>query len=773
MGAPHPLLSRAHAWEGAVLGSSGRTEKVQPWHQERLAIVYVRQSSPQQVLDHQESTRLQYGLTGQAAALGWPEERIVVIDDDLGKSGTSMDGRAGFQRLVSEVGLDHVGLILGVEMSRLARSCKDWYQLLEICALFGTLLADLDGLYDPSQYNDRLLLGLKGTMSEAELHIMQQRLRQGLLAKARRGELSLVPPMGYVRRAAGEIGLDPDEQVQAVIRLLFRKFTELGTVHALLRYLVGHQVQLGMRARSGPERGEVVWHRPTRATLQLILKHPLYAGAYVYGRRRLDPRRKKAGRPETGRVVAAPEEWQVLLKDRVPAYISWEQYEQNLARLQANRARAETLGVVRDGPALLTRLLICARCGRRMAVSYDDDTHYAYECARMCTDYGGERCQHLAGAGLDALVSQYVVAALAPAALDLSLAAAAHLEQERADLDQLWQQKLERATYEAERAGRQYRLVEPENRLVARQLERDWEDKLAARLHLEDAYRRFQQTQPRGLSGGEQTAIRHLAADIPALWQASTTTAADRKEVIRQVVQRVVVAVQGESEQVRVAIVWVGGAHTEAVLVRPVARLEQLSYFPQLCARARDLAGQGLPAGAIAQALNAEGYRPPKRRAQFGAQGVTELLIRLGVHTKQAHCTSRAPLGPHEWGLRELAQALEMSHVTLYDWVYRGWVTARREEQAPHRWVLWADAAEVERLRQRHQRSVGDERRRLWLSSLPAGNSTAVPAGGAVQRALPEAAHDVTLLSPHKSVTDDGDHGSGAGHDAPKEGRTS
>ena len=289
---------------GGRSGGLAAADKVQPWHWERLAVVYVRQSTLQQVLDHQESTRLQYGLTERAVELGWAEAQVLVIDDDLGKSGTSVAGRPGFQRLVAEVSLDRVGLILGVEMSRLARSCADWYQLLEVCALFGTLLADVDGVYDPTQFNDRLLLGLKGTMSEAELHIMQQRLRQGLLAKARRGELALVPPLGYVRRSDGTLVLDPDEQVQQVVRLIFRTFAELGTVNAVLRYLVAHQIQIGLRESTGPTRGEVVWRRPNRVTLQNLLKHPLYAGAYVYGRRRVDPRRKQAGRPETGRRVA-------------------------------------------------------------------------------------------------------------------------------------------------------------------------------------------------------------------------------------------------------------------------------------------------------------------------------------------------------------------------------------------------------------------------------------------------------------------------------------
>ena len=710
-----PSRGAARRWSG---GSAG--EKIQPWHWQRLAVVYVRQSTPQQVLDHQESTRLQYGLTERAVELGWADAQVVVIDDDLGKSGTSVAGRPGFQRLVADVSLDRVGLILGVQMSRLARSCADWYQLLEVCAVFGTLLADLDGVYDPTQFNDRLLLGLKGAMSEFELHLMQQRLRQGLLVKARRGELALVPPLGYVRRADGQLVLDPDEQVQQVVRLIFRSFAELGTVNAVLRYLVAHQIQVGLRASSGPARGEVVWRRPNRVTLQNLLKHPLYAGAYVYGRRRVDPRRKQAGRPETGRVVAGPNEWLVLLKDRVPAYISWTEYTANVAQLAANRARATSLGVVRDGPALLTRLASCAQCGRRMTVHYtgDDERHYFYACSRQYTDYGLDRCQHVAGPPVDALVASQVLAALQPAALELSLEAAQHLEQARAELDRLWQQRLERAAYEAERARRQFGLVEPEHRLVARSLEREWETKLAAQFRLQDEYQQFQHSQPQGLTVDERAAIRQLATDLPALWQAPTTTAADRKAIVRQVVQRVVLAADAQSEQVQVRIEWVGGGQTQTSVVRPVARLEQLSYYPQLCARAQQLAADGLTMAAIAARLNAEGYRPPKRREQFGAQGIQALLQRLGVLTRHTQQRRRPAPGsqPDEWGLRELAHALEMPHITLYSWLKRGWLTARREPHPPYRWIVWADAAEQERLRLLHQRSLSQEASQRWCA---------------------------------------------------------
>jgi DNA invertase Pin-like site-specific DNA recombinase len=365
------------------------------------------------VLDHQESTRLQYGLVSQAQALGWATDRILVIDDDLGKSGTSAQGRLGFQRLVSEVSLDHVGMIFGVEMSRLARSNKDWHQLLELCALFHTLIADLDGIYDPALYNDRLLLGLKGTMSEAELHILKQRMYQGRLSKARRGELQFALPVGYVWSPTGEIQFDPDEQVQQVVRFIFRKFEELGTLGGLVRYLAHHQIQLGVRVREGPGKGELVWRRPNRATLQMVLKHPLYAGTYVYGRRQEDPRRKEPERPRTGRVVMTTDEWLVLLPDRCPAYISLEHYERNQARLEANRARADAMGAARRGPAHFTGLVVCARCGCRLTVHYDGGGPlHTYECVERWTHYGEPKCQHLAGLCLDTFVSQQVLAAL-------------------------------------------------------------------------------------------------------------------------------------------------------------------------------------------------------------------------------------------------------------------------------------------------------------------------------------------------------------------------
>jgi DNA invertase Pin-like site-specific DNA recombinase len=701
--------------------------KICDWHLARLAVVYVRQSTRQQVTDHGESTRLQYGLVERAVALGWPASRVLVIDEDLGKSGSSAAGRVGFQRLVTEITMGHVGLVLGIEMSRLARSGADWYQLLELCALAGALLADADGIYDPVDYNDRLLLGLKGTMSEAELHLLKQRMLAGKQAKARRGELAIALPTGYVRRPSGEAALDPDEQVQTVVRLVFAKFAELGTLHGVLHWLVDHDVQLGMRLRAGPDKGELVWRRPNRMTLQNILHSPVYAGIYAYGRRRVDPRRQLPGRPSTGRVVRAPDQWLVAIPGVLPAYITVEAYHANLARLAANAARAETPGVVRAGSALLSGLARCGRCGRRMTVRYHlrgQTTKPEYVCARQLTDYGqGRRCQALAGAGVDALVTRQVLAALAPAAVEVSLQAAQQLQAERAELERIWQQRLERAAIAADRARRCYRLAEPENRLVVRQLEADWEAALAAQQRLQEDYDRFTRTRPQPLTPAQQRAIAALAGDIEGLWAAPTTTDADRKQIIRALVEQVTITVAGTSERVAVEIGWAGGHTTHAETVRPVARLDQLSCYPQLLERVRQLAEQGHRAQAIANRLHAEGFRPAKGRQRIGISAITQLLHQLGYPQASTRQRIAPPPGeepgPHEWWLDDLAAELAMPPITLHSWIRRGWIHARQESRRPHRWIIHADGDQLAELRQRRSRPPGWYTRRRWADSQP------------------------------------------------------
>ncbi len=691
------------------------TENILPRHLERLAVVYVRQSTLPQVLEHQESTRLPDGLVRRAVAWGWPEARVLVIDDDLGRSGTSAEGRHGFQRLVADVGLDHVGLILGVEMSRVARSSKDWHQLLEICALFGTLIADLDGIYDPSQYHDRLLLGLKGTMSEAELHILKQRLYQGPLQKARRGALNFALPIGDVHNASGEVVYDPDAQVQHVVRLIFRKFDELGTLHALLRSLVQHDIQLGVRRREGPAKGTLEWRRPNRMTLQNMLKHPLYAGASAYGRRQVDPRKKQPGRPSTGRVTRPRHAYHALVKEHVPAYVTWAQYEQHLARLAANRARAETIGAVRHGPSLLAGLLVCGRCHCRMQVRYGGPRQlHSYTCNRLATNYGGDYCQYLPGEPVDAFVSPWVLTALEPAALALSLEATARLEQERRDLDRLWQQRLERAAYEAERAARHYRLIEPEHRLVARQLAKEWEDKLIAHRHLQEEYERFVQAQPQSLSAAEREAIVQLAHHVPALWHAPTTTMAERKEIVRQIIHRVIVAGEGMSERLQITIAWVGGGTTAGVITRPLSRIEHLSDYPRLCERIRALVQAGYSTGQITERLAQEGFRSPKQAKPFSRPSVVELMRRLeGHHPRRRR---RPPLNEHEWWWSDLERALGVANSTRHRWRKCGRLEARWHPESK-RWVARVDEAELERLKQQCALPAGHENRKMWLDT--------------------------------------------------------
>ena len=689
--------------------------KLQAHHRERLAVVYVRQSTLQQVQDHQESTRLQYGLTAFAQQLGWLPERTLVIDDDLGKSGSTTAGRLGFQRLVTEVTLNPVGLILGLEMSRLARSNTDWHHLLEVCALFRTLIADQDGLYDPAQYNDRLLLGLKGTMSEAELHVLKQRLHQGKLSKARRGELSSALPIGYVRQTSGEIAFDPDEQVQNIVRLSFRKFEELGTLHAVLQYLVRHEILLGVRERCGETKGRLVWRRPNRMTLQNLLHHPMYAGAYCYGRRQIDPRRKQPGRVSTGRVVCAPEDWQALLRNRVPAYISWETYQANLARLAQNRSLAEFRGSAREGSALLGGLVVCGMCGRRMLVRYRDG-HASYVCQNFASNYGGASCQHLVGDELENRLSAQVLRALEPASLALSLEVTRHAEAERASLDQLWQQRLERARYEAERAQRQYVAVEPEHRLVARQLEAAWEIQLAEQRALQEAYERCLHEQPRTLTSEQLAAIGQLAQDLPALWSAATTTVMDRKEILRAVIERIVLRVIDHRERVQVETFWVGGCVTRNVVCRPVQQAEQLSYYAQVCAEIRLGVQEGETILQTVARLNALAWRSPRGGA-WGKQAVRELTCRLGLRRRR---TRRAYGGldgrEGRWGITPLAREIGMSAGTLLAWIKNGEVAAERLTSG--RFVIQADAVLIEQLRRRHQKPVSAVTWERWQESL-------------------------------------------------------
>ena len=556
-------------------------------------------------------------------------------------------------------------------------------------------------------------------MSEAELYLIRQRMLSGKLAKAERGELAVPLPIGYARRPSGEVILDPDEQAQHVVRLVFGAFRRLGTLNSVLRYLVGREVQLPVRVHSGPVKGELEWRRPTRETLQNMLHNPAYAGYYAYGRRQVEPRRKIPGRPDTGRVVKDSGEWLVLLPGRLPAYITPEEYEANVARMAANRQTAAAPGAPRDGSALLSGLLRCGRCGgHRMTVSYHDASArsaYGYTCGFYQVNYGtGGRCQHISGAALDDYVAGRVLDAVAPAALEVSMAAAVQAEDERATLDKLWRQRLERAHYAASRARRQYQLAEPENRLVARQLEADWEAALAETARLEADYQRFAEGQPTALTAAERAAIQALAADIPQVWHAPSTTQADRKELLRILIEDITVAVAGDSELVDVTITWAGGHQTSGQAVRPVGRLDQLSYYPALLARVTELAAAGRNSVQIADALNAAGFRPPKRTSRFTGEQVRALITQRGIRRQaKGRPAVLTSLPPGQWSVPGLAAELGMPVPTIYTWIYRGWITAR-PAPASRCWIITADDQQICELRERRARPPGYYTRVRW-----------------------------------------------------------
>jgi DNA invertase Pin-like site-specific DNA recombinase len=624
-----------------VLGQ--RAAAITARHLNRLAVVYVRQSCAQQIFDHPQSRERQYALADQAVTLGWPRERVLVIDEDQGRSGRTIEQRPGFQRLLAEVTLDHVGLVLGLELSRLARSSKDWYHLVEVCAVFGTLLADQDGIYDANDTNDRLVLGLKGTMSEVELSTMRNRLERGKLHKAQRGALILGVPCGYLKLPNGEVILDPDEQVHATVQLVFDKFAELGSFGKVYRYLRRNQVGMGFRIQHGPRRGELVWRPITRALLGRMLHHPIYAGAYAYGRRRVDPKRTAASGGKVRMRSVPMAEWTVLQRDRLPAYITWERYLENQQRLRANRSWPEAPGVARAGLALLPGLLVCGACGRRMHAGYRSKARPYYECMRRKLE--GSACCGLGAAAVDGLVGQQVLRALEPAALELSLQALRQVHQERDRRHRHWQQRLERAAQEANRAERQYHAVEPENRLVARSLEQRWEEALRTQRAFQEEYDRFLQDQPRQLSPAERARVLALAADIPTLWHSSQTTAADRKEIVRLLVERVVVHVRADSERAAVEIAWRGGLTTRHDVVRSVARYESLDDYPKLLERIGQLRDDGLTIAQVARQLNAEGYRTPKSRKGYTSTSVRKLLSRhrqKGERSRDSARTTRA-----------------------------------------------------------------------------------------------------------------------------------
>ena len=672
------------------------TSKIRDLHLDRLAMVYVRQSSPQQVLENRESRERQYALAHFAQRLGWPAERVEIVDQDQGQSGRTAEHRTGFQRLMTEVSLSHVGMVLGLELSRLSRSNRDWHQLIDVCGIFNTLLCDQDGVYDPVDSNDRLLLGMKGAMSEFELVTLRNRLLRGSRNKAERGELFLSVPVGYFKTPAGEVIQEPDEQARDMIRLVFEKFQELGTAYAVFRYLMQNDLPLGFHRQRGRRIGELEWRPASPNRILSILRHPIYAGAYAYGLHRAGTKNPATGRTEGGTWFVPPEELPVLIRNRHPAYISWDQYLANQQRLKQNRSLRDARGVPRRGEALLPGLVVCGKCGRHMTTKYPGDKRPSYYCEEYWRSASNEPCGRIAARTLDDLITREVLRALEPAALELSIRAIENIEQERKRLHDQWRQKLERAQQEASRAERQYYAVEPENRLVARTLETRWENALKEQRRVEEDYHRFLAKLPETLSNEDHQRIRSLSDNVATLWHAAGTSALDRKEIVRCVVERVIVVPDRASELNEVTIVWQGGMTTRHRVARPVGSYVQLKDYRRLTKRIRQLHGDGLHLGQIAEKLNAEGFVPPRRRGVFTKNSVGTLVRDLGL---VGELFRDDLLRKDEWWIPDLARRLGVIAQKIHYWVKQGWISSRRTPSGKH-WIVWADRAELRRLQQ-------------------------------------------------------------------------
>jgi hypothetical protein len=560
---------------------------------------------------------------------------------------------------------------------------------------------------------------LKGTMSEAELHVLRARLHQGKLNKARRGELFTCVPVGYVRAPDGGIALDPDEQVRSVVSLVFAKYAELGSLTKTHAYLVANNIQLGLRVYKGPGKGRLVWQRPRRSSLYAMLHHPFYAGAYVYGRSPFDPTRRVPNRPKSGRRTAPPEEWVCLLEDKVPAYISWDQFEQNQRRFAANDLGGGSKGVTGRAPTLLNGIVRCGRCGKPMgARNARADANPRYACDSEYQEYGGPRCQSVVAAYPDRLIESLVLKAMEPASLELSLRAAERAERDREQLHAHWKQRLERAGYEADRAKRQYDAVDPENRLVARELERQWEQNLGEKQKLEEDHARFRAEQPRRLSASDREQIGALAADLPGLWRSVTTTGGDRRAIVRLLIERVELTRHGRTQRVEVVIQWRGGSMTRHEIRQGLRAYTALEGLEGLRARMLELRGDGQTADAIASALDREGYQVARGDSFTGAR-VRRLLAKFGRTGVPPGVRDAGDLpGAYECWLPELAKRLDVKPIIVHRWRWSGWLHARQLRGENGRWVVWADAAEVARLHRLRAFEIEHHGRRTPTSAL-------------------------------------------------------
>jgi len=660
------------------------TPKLQPRHLRLQAIVYVRQSTQRQVLENQESTRRQYELAERARQMGWPSPQVQVVDDDLGMSGASSHQRTGFQRLVAAIGLGEVGMVLVTEVSRLSRRNSDWHRVIELCAVFRTLIADEDGIYDPQDPNDRLLLGVKGTLFAAELHILRARMRGNLLNKARRGELALRLPVGYRRLGDGTVVLDPEEQVRQALMRIFERFAVLRNARAVQREFNAQRLQMPRLIQIGADAGKLAWVQPTYQMIQQVLTSPVYAGVFVYGRRKLEM--TPGDPPVMAERRRSVEEWDIVVPDTYPAYLSYDQYLRNRQQLRDNMYNfaKKGRGAPRDGMALLQGLMLCGTCGRRMTVSHGRE-YRRYECRRAQLDYAAAPCQAFPVRHLDAAVGAVFLDAVRPAALQTTLEAFAAMERERRDLDRHWQLRLERARYEADRAQRQYDTVEPENRSVARSLEVRWNTALEALEALKGEYAVMLRTDLLPLGDGDRDNVRRLAADLPALWRAATTTMVDRKRLLRLVVTEITLTSHPEQRQATFKVLWCGGAITHHTADCPPNGAHQQTNAGVL-RRLAELANSW-PDHQVAERLNAE-----RLRTRTGKEWT---YARVHSMRKQHGIPTGCPLKPDLAAVRAdglvssrmAAEQLQVSLSLINLWVSHGVLSHDQRMQASKVWV--------------------------------------------------------------------------------------
>ncbi len=653
--------------------------KILETHLERLAYVYIRQSSMRQVEENLESQDLQYQLAQRAQAFGWPAERVTVVDDDLGKSGIASTQREGFQNLVAAVGLGQVGIILATDVSRLARNCSDWYRLLDLASLCGTLLSDASGVFDPRIYDDRLLLGLKGAFSEAQWYNMRTQLCAAQMNQARRGELRLRLPVGLERLENGQVVLTPDLQVQGMLHLVFEQFARLGSAQKVLRYLRDEHLLLPRRVG-----GKIEWVRPAYQMIYAFLKQPVYAGAFAYGKHH---RLHLPGDQSQVVTHLLPQsEWPVLLQNAHPAYLSWEQFQANQQRLAENAQGIQwTRGAPRQGAALLQGLARCAHCGRSLHVHY---THAsAYVCDHDTRNFAAPRCQTFHMATIDQAITQLVLEAVQPARLEAALSAIQQIEAQHQALTRQWQMRLEQAHYEVELARRRYESVDPNNRLVAAELEQRWEEKLLAQRQLQEEWQAFQSRQLPSLSPADQAEIRQLAQDLPALWFAPTTTQEDRKRLLRCLIREVRLDSFSKPGFSLLHVTWHSGLSTDLEVPRPRHGTPPATSIAN---RLRQLAAH-LPDDQIADLLNAEGYPT--------ATGLPWTLTRVRAvrrkHRIPSNCPYQAVSGqPRGEGLipaKAAAARLGVSHSMISDWFHAGLIPGHQRRPGAALWVRLDD----------------------------------------------------------------------------------